>query len=214
VVAGLVGAGSGRRGRIRRRLGARRSINVCEMDEATLKQTEAGLVPVSDGWFIMNLAEIAWESSAHGGTWCSFEPPESRSPLLGIGVHVLGPGETPGFYHAESNQEGFLVLAGECLAIVEGQERRLRAWDYLHCPPGTAHITIGAGEMPCAILMVGTRSPDAKIHYLVEPAAARYGASVEAATDSPQEAYAGSPPIVPAQSPWPLTTSEGETRPE
>jgi quercetin dioxygenase-like cupin family protein len=175
------------------------------MGEARIDETEAGLVPVDDGWFILNLAEIGWETVPGGGTWCGFEPRDSPSPLLGIGVHVLGPGETPGFYHAESNQEGFLVLSGECIAIVEGQERRLRAWDYLHCPPGTAHITIGAGEGPCAILMVGTRSPDRTLHYPVEPAAARYGASVAVATDSPPEAYVERPPIVPAPSPWPLT---------
>jgi uncharacterized cupin superfamily protein len=117
---------------------------------------------------------------------------------------VLWPGETPGKYHAESNQEGFLVLSGECIAVVEGEERRMGQWDYLHCPPGTAHITVGAGDGPCAILMVGTRAPDDTIHYPVEPAAAKYGASVEVATDSPKEAYAGRPPIEPASSPWPL----------
>jgi len=130
--------------------------------------------------------------------------PSARSPLLGIGVHVLNPGETPGFYHAESNQEGFLVLSGECIAIVEGEERRMGAWDYLHCPPGTAHITVGAGEGPCAILMVGTRAPDRTLHYLAEPAAARHGASVPVSTDSPAEAHADRPPITPAPSPWPL----------
>jgi|SRR5438309_1107459 len=90
------------------------------------------------------------------------------------------------------------------LGIVEGEEHRLRAWDYLHCPPGTAHITVGAGEEPCALLMVGTRSPDATIRYLVEPAAAKHGASVETASDSPREVYADLTPIVPASSPWPL----------
>jgi quercetin dioxygenase-like cupin family protein len=174
------------------------------MREARIEETEAGLVPADDGWFILNVAEIGWESVPGGGTWCSFEAPASRSPLLGIGVHVLHPGETPGFYHAESNQEGFLVLSGECIAIVEGQERRLHAWDYLHCPPGTAHITIGAGEGPCAILMVGTRSPDQTLHYLAEPAAAKYGAAVAVATDSPREAYAQRPPITASPSPWPV----------
>lgn len=80
----------------------------------------------------------------------------------------------------------------------------MKQWDYLHCPPGTAHITIGAGDGPCAILMVGTRSREARIHYPVDPAAARHGASVDVATDSPKEAYAGRPPIEPAPSPWPL----------
>ena len=169
-----------------------------------MEESEAGAVPADDGWFILSLADIAWESVPGGGTWCSFESRASRSPLLGIGVHILPPGEAPGFYHAESNQEGFLVLSGECIAIVEGQERRMKQWDYLHCPPGTPHITIGAGDGPCAILMVGTRSPDSTIRYLAEPAAAKYGAAVKEATDSPREAYAGRPPITPARSPWPL----------
>ena len=173
------------------------------MHEARIAETEAGRVPADDGWFILNLAEIGWETLPGGGTWCGFESPEAPSPRLGIGVHVLGPGESPGHYHAENEQEGFLVLSGECVAIVEGQERRMRAWDYLHCPPGTAHITVGAGDGPCALLMVGTRSPDHRIHYPVEHAAARYGASVAAPTDSPREAYADRPPISPARSPWP-----------
>jgi uncharacterized cupin superfamily protein len=172
--------------------------------EATIEETETGRMPADDGWFILNLGEIGWETVPGGGTWCSFESPAAPSPLLGIGVHILQPGETPGFYHAESNQEGFLVLSGECVAIVEGEERRMGPWDYLHCPPGTAHITIGAGEGPCAIVMVGTRSPDRRIDYLVEPAAAQYGASVSVATHSPREAYAERPPITPAPSPWPL----------
>jgi quercetin dioxygenase-like cupin family protein len=173
-------------------------------DEAKLERTETGLVPAGDGWFVVNLADIGWERVDRGGTWCSFEAPSARSPLLGIGVHVLWPGETPGFYHAESNQEGFLVLSGECIAIVEGEERRMGPWDYLHCPPGTAHITIGAGDGPCALVMVGTRSADSTIRYLAEPAAAAYGAAVEVETSVPREAYADRPPIEPARSPWPL----------
>jgi quercetin dioxygenase-like cupin family protein len=58
-------------------------------------------------------------------------------------------------YRAESEQEGFLVRSGACVAVVEGQERRLGPWDDLHCPPGTAHITVGAGDGPCATFMVG-----------------------------------------------------------
>jgi uncharacterized cupin superfamily protein len=182
------------------------------MHEAKIDETETGLVPADDGWFILNLADIGWETVPGGGIWCGFESPAAPSGLLGIGVHVLYPGERPGYYHAESNQEGFLVLSGECLAIVEGQERRMRAWDYLHCPPGTAHITIGAGDAPCAILMVGTRAPDRTIRYPVEPAAAPYGASVAEETDSPRVAYAARPPITPAPSPWPLGEGAGRTR--
>ncbi len=171
--------------------------------EAAIEETETGRLPADDGWFILNLAEIAWETVPGGGTWCVFEAPSASSRTLGIGVHVLPPGEAPGFYHLETGQEGFLVLSGECIAIVEGQERLMKPWDYLHCPSGTAHMTVGTGEVPCAILMVGARSPDNRIHYPVEPAADRYGVSVPIATDSPDEAYADRPPIRPARSPWP-----------
>lgn len=171
--------------------------------EAKLTETETGRVPAGDGWFIVNVADIAWKSVPGGGSWCSFEAPSAPSRSLGIGVHVLHPGDRPGYYHAEDQQEGFLVLEGECIAIVEGQERRMGPWDYLHTPPGTAHITVGAGDGPCAILMVGTRSPDRRLHYPVEPAAAKHGASVASATDSPKEAYAGRPPFTAVAAPWP-----------
>jgi uncharacterized cupin superfamily protein len=174
------------------------------VNKARIERTETGLVPANAGWFIVNLSDLRWETLPGGGTWCSFEPPGAPSPILGIGVHILGAGEKPGYYHAESNQEGFLVLSGQCIAIVEGEEHRMRAWDYLHCPPGTAHITVGAGDEPCALLMVGTRSPDATIRYVVEPAAAKHSASVETASDSSREVYADRPPIVPTASPWPL----------
>src|SRR5215210_7502735 len=174
------------------------------MHEAEIEETETGRRPAGDGWFLLNVGEIAWETVPGGGTWCVFEAPSAPSQTLGIGVHVLWPGDSPGFYHAESEQEGFLVFSGECIAIVEGQERRMGPWDYLHSPPGTAHITVGAGDGPCAILMVGTRSPDSTTQYIVDEAAARHGASVATATDSAREAYVDRPPIVPAPSPWPL----------
>jgi uncharacterized cupin superfamily protein len=174
------------------------------MHEAKIQDTGTGRQPADDGWFILNLAEIGWKTEEGNGTWCMFESPQAPSAMLGIGVHILQPGETPGFYHAESEQEGFLVLSGECIAIVEGEERRMGPWDYLHCPPGTDHITVGAGDGPCAILMVGTRTPGHTIRYPVDETAARRGASVKTATDSPEEAYADRPPRQPVRSPWPL----------
>jgi uncharacterized cupin superfamily protein len=174
------------------------------MHEAKIEQTETGLQPADDGWWILNASDIGWWTVERTGRWSSFESPNAPSPLLGIGIHILWPGEAPGYYHAESNQEGFLVLSGECLAIVEGQERRMGPWDYLHCPPGTAHITIGAGDGPCALLMVGTRAADSTTQYIADPVAARHGAAVEVATDSAREAYKDRPPIEPAPSPWPL----------
>jgi uncharacterized cupin superfamily protein len=175
------------------------------MNEAEIEDTATGRRPAGEGWFVLNLSEMGWETVPGGGTWSVFESPAAPSPMLGIGVHILAPGETPGFYHAESEQEGFLVLSGECIAVVEGEERRMGPWDYLHCPPGTNHITVGAGDGPCAILMVGTRTPGHRIHYPVDPAAARHGASVQRETLSPTEAYADRLPIQAVPSPWPLT---------
>jgi quercetin dioxygenase-like cupin family protein len=172
------------------------------MHEAKIEDTETGRMPADDGWFILNLSEIGWETLPGGGTWCVFESPNARSETLGIGVHILEAGETPGFYHEENQQEGFLVLSGECIVVVEGEERRMGPWDYFHCPPGTRHITIGAGDKPCAILMVGTRSPDETTLYPPDPVAAKYGAAVEVETDSPKEAYRGRPPFTKVPSPW------------
>jgi uncharacterized cupin superfamily protein len=174
------------------------------MHEASIKKTDTGVVVEGEGWFLLNVAELSWDRLPQQGIWCSFEAPDAPSQQFGIGVHVLEPGQANGRYHAESDQEGFLVLAGECLAIVEGTERRMRQWDYLHCPPGTAHITVGAGDGPCAILMVGARSPGKTIHYPVEPLAAPYGASVAQASDSPREAYADlDNTITRERAPWP-----------
>ena len=111
------------------------------MKEAELRETETGLVPEGKGWFVLNLRDASWETMPGGGTWVSFQA-DGVAQQIGLGVHVLPPGEAPGRYHAEANQEGFLVLAGECILVVEGEERRLKQWDYFHCPPGTAHITI------------------------------------------------------------------------
>jgi uncharacterized cupin superfamily protein len=174
------------------------------MHEAKMRETEHGLEPADDGWFIANLADIGWKTVPGGGTWCSFEAPSTRSKLLGVGVHILWPGDSPGMYHAETDQEGFLVLSGECVAVVEGEERRMRPWDYLHCPPGTAHITVGAGDGPCAIFMLGTRTQPGATRYIVDAAAARHGASVPEETTESKVAYKDRPPIVPARSPWPL----------
>jgi uncharacterized cupin superfamily protein len=160
------------------------------VEEATLAETDTGKIVEGDGWFILNLAEASWERDPDLGIWCAPEAADAPFTQFGIGPHLLMPGQPSARYHAESAQEGFLVLAGECIAIVEGQERRMRQWDYLHCPPGTHHITVGAGDGPCVILMVGARGGDVVTHYPVNEIAARYGASAPQETDSPREAYA------------------------
>jgi len=171
--------------------------------EARIEETPAGRVPVGTGWFVLSLIGARGFATDGHGVFCPFESPDADFEDFGINVHVLQPGERSALYHAESVQEGFLVLAGECLLVVEGQERRMGPWDYFHCPAGTAHITIGAGDEPCAILMVGTRSPDHTIYYPADPVAAKHGAAVAVATAWASEAYADRPPIVPARPAWP-----------
>ena len=174
------------------------------VSEATVTDTEHGKVVDGEGWFILNLAEASWERDQTLGIWLSLGAEGVPFHDFGIGPHMLMPGQASARYHAESTQEGFLVLSGECLAIVEGEGRRMRQWDYLHCPSGTHHITVGAGDGPCVILMVGARKPDAEIEYTVDELAARYGASVARDTTSPREAYADIPDTLTRErAPWP-----------
>jgi uncharacterized cupin superfamily protein len=126
-------------------------------------------------------------------------------PDTGVNVQILQPGQPNGRYHSEPAQEDFLVLHGECVVILGGEERLMRQWDFLHCPPGVEHIFVGAGDGPCAVLMIGSRR-DPRVHYPVNELAAKYDASVAAPTDDPAEAYADwrKEPWRPTPSPWPL----------
>src|SRR4029450_13161968 len=117
----------------------------------------------------------------------------------GITLQVLQPGQPSGLYHAETAQEDFLVLAGECLLLIEGEERPLRAWDFAHCPPGTAHAFVGAGDGPCVILMTGARTPERNILYPSSDLARRHGAGVETETRSAAAAHAAQPHWQPAR---------------
>jgi uncharacterized cupin superfamily protein len=158
-------------------------------DEAKIEQSDEGAVVASPGWFVLNAAEMSWMRDDKGGEWMDFGSPEGEFQQYGIGVHVLHPGQVNGLYHSESVQEDFFVLSGECLLLVEEQERRLKAWDFVHFAPGTRHICIGAGDGPCAILMVGARGPGKKLHYPVTELAQKHGAAAPEETDDPREAY-------------------------
>jgi uncharacterized cupin superfamily protein len=160
------------------------------MQEARLEQGESGLVPADDGWFVLNVAEAAWDDHDQMGASCGFEALDRRFPGLGINLRVLEPGQSNGYYHHEAIQEDFLVLAGECILLVEEQERMLRAWDFVHCPAGTKHIFVGAGNGPCVMLAASPRVPGHEIVYPVSELALRHGAGVERETNSPREAYA------------------------
>jgi len=163
--------------------------------EATLQESGSGLAPTSEGWFVVNLGDAMWLTSEGGekrpsGAECSFETPMAGFSQVGVRVHVLAPGEPNGLYHRENQQEDFLVLAGECLLLVEGRERRLRTWDFVHCPPETEHIFVGAGDGACAILMVGSRTQPWKVVYPVDETATRHDAGATRETSEPDEAYA------------------------
>jgi uncharacterized cupin superfamily protein len=159
------------------------------VEEARLEQTEAGLTPAGDGWFVVNAADAVWFTSDAFGSACIFESRAAPFRQLGVNLRVLQPGQANGRYHGENTQEDFLVLHGECLLLVSEQERRLRAWDFVHCPAATEHIFVGAGDGPCVIVMMGSRA-EHTIRYPVSELATRHGAGVETETGVPAEAYA------------------------
>jgi uncharacterized cupin superfamily protein len=176
--------------------------------EAALEKTEAGLAPVSGGWFVLNAREARWRHREGRGEslpftgWTDLEA-ETYFPQVGIALYVLGPGEPIGMYHWEADQEDFLVLSGEGLLIVDGEERQLRQWDFVHCPPGTEHMIVGAGSGLCVVLAIGAREhADANVNggaYTVDETALRHGAGVEEETSDPELAYARFPEPEPAR---------------
>jgi uncharacterized cupin superfamily protein len=158
--------------------------------EASLEKTDTGVVPTGEGWFVVNARDARWFASNGLGVYTQFEGENARFEELGFGVAILQPGEPSSMYHAEDAQEDFLVLAGECLLLVEGHERLLRAWDFVHCPPWTEHIFVGAGEGPSLLLGVGVRRKGRGLVYPVNEVALKHGAGVEVETSDPNEAYA------------------------
>ena len=156
--------------------------------EARLEAVEGGVAPATDGWFVLNAADAPWYRHEYFGASSDFEG-AVRFAEYGVGIHVLWPGQPNGMYHGESVQEDFLVVAGECLLLIEEEERPLRAWDFVHCPAGAEHIFVGAGDGPCVIVMMGSRA-EHTIRYPVSELATRHGAGVEAETGVPAEAYA------------------------
>ncbi len=152
--------------------------------EAQLQDDGVGLVPVSAGWFVLNAHDARWfdkPGQGHSLPLTGYNEYEAETffPMLGMAIRVMDPGEPSGTYHWETEQEDFLVLAGEALLIVEGQERRLKQWDFVHCPPETRHAFVGAGKGPCVLLCVSSRQfqKDGPWgFYCADETAARYNA--------------------------------------
>jgi uncharacterized cupin superfamily protein len=157
--------------------------------EAPLERTEHGVRPVGDGWFVVNARDLRWFESELG-LYTMFDSDEARFDQVGVNIGILRPGEPNCMYHAEEAQEDFLVLSGECLVIVEGEERRLKAWDFVHCPEWTEHVFVGAGDASCVVLAVGARRKGRGLRYAVNEVALRHGAGVEEETSEPSVAYA------------------------
>jgi uncharacterized cupin superfamily protein len=160
--------------------------------EARLESTEHGLAPKGDGWYVLNARAAAWRHAPGRTAVCDFEG-EPGFAQLGINLSVVGPGEMMAMYHWEADQEDFLVLAGEALLIVEGEERHLRQWDFVHCPAGTNHVIVGAGHAPSVVLAVGARDRSTGPNwgaYTVDEAALRHGAGVDQETTDQHQAYA------------------------
>ncbi len=163
--------------------------------ESKLEKTEHGRVPAGAGWFVLGMRDAEWRHADGRGAVCvvldDFEG-ERRFDQLGFNPFVLEPGEPMARYHWEADQEDYLVVSGEAVLVVEGEERQLHAWDFVHCPPNTKHVIVGAGTGPCLVIAVGARGRSAgsdALGFTADAAAKRYGASVEEDTMDPGVAY-------------------------
>ena len=166
--------------------------------EAELKETEAGLVPARPGWFVMNAREARWYESPGRGfslplTGTDEYEAETFFPMLGMAIRVMQRGEPSTTYHWETEAEAFLVVSGEGVLIVEGQERPLRQWDFVHCPPETRHAFAGTGDGPFVLLCSSSRQfqKDGPWgYYIADETAARHNASSPEDTQDGDIAYA------------------------
>jgi mannose-6-phosphate isomerase-like protein (cupin superfamily) len=170
--------------------------------EAELDETDAGAVPVTAGWFILNARDARWFETpgrGHGLPLTGVDEHEAETffPMLGMSIRAMNPGEPSTTYHWETEQEDFLVLSGEAIVIIEGEERPLRQWDFIHCPPGSRHTFVGAGNVPCVLLCVSSRQFQKGGpwgFYCADPVAERYNASAPEDTQDAELAYARFPP--------------------
>jgi uncharacterized cupin superfamily protein len=169
------------------------------MKEARLQQTEHGLVPEDDGWYVLNTTEAVWEENAEFGRFTRWEGKDARFPEVGINIAVMQPGQPACMYHGEDAQENFLVLAGEGILIIEGEERPLKAWDFVHCPPWAKHVIVAAGSEPLVVLAIGARNGRTGLVYPVDETALKHSAGVERETTEGKTAYAGTSELVPTR---------------
>jgi uncharacterized cupin superfamily protein len=161
--------------------------------EAPMEDGPGGKKPAGEGWYVVNAREAEWIHNEKFGAGVTFESEAAEFPHYGINIQVMWPGQPNYYYHAEEGQEDFLVLSGECILLVEGEERPLKAWDFVHCPPWTEHVFVGSGDGPCAIVGVGARNAGEGLVYPVSEVALRHGAGVKEKATSGKVAYADAP---------------------
>jgi len=146
------------------------------------------------GWYVVNVREGKWRDRGPRGRVKELVADDDAQ--VGVNLFVLEPGQPMSMYHWEADQEGFLVLSGEALLIVEDEERLLRQWDYFHCPVPVPHTIVGAGSGPSAILAIGAREHQAGGDWGAYPyseVAMKHDASTEEETRDPDVAYARFP---------------------
>jgi uncharacterized cupin superfamily protein len=146
-----------------------------------------------DRMYIVNARDAEWRRAEGRGAAVGLT---DDAPQVGVNLFVLGPGEPMAMYHWEADQEDFLVVSGEAIAIVDGEERPLRTWDLLHTPPGVAKVVIGAGSDGCIVVAIGARAHqdgDGWGGYLVDDRALAHGAGVTEETNDPMVAYSTVP---------------------
>ena len=167
------------------------------MKEAKVTETEYGLLPENEGWYVLNTRDAVWGETAEFGRGTSWEGRgDARFREVGMNISVLQPGQPMCMYHGENAQENFLVLAGEGILIVESEERPLKAWDFVHCPPWTKHVIVAARSDPLVVLAVGARHDPEGLLYPVDETALKHGAGVSQETTDGDEAYAETSDVV------------------
>ena len=160
------------------------------------------MVEERGGWYVVNVKDARWANRPGFGRICIFEKEGEPFVDFGTNLFLLEPGKPNCRYHRESRQEGFLVLSGRCLLLVNGEEKPLETWDYVHCPAGVSHVLVGAGVGPCAVLAIGARPEE--LFYPHDGIARKHGAEVKEPTDDPRIAYADVGKRERVKPDWPL----------
>lgn len=140
-------------------------------------------------WFVKNVSDGPWVGTEKFGQVNVFEGAD-KFKQIGVNIHIVAPRQPACLYHRENQQEDFLVLSGTCRVLIDEQDIPLKTWDFVHCEPGVNHVFVGGDNGPCAILMIGARSPNKELTYPVSELARSHGASVDIEAHNPREAYA------------------------